>query len=494
MRRAITAAAIGNFITWFDFAAYGFLAVILGQIFFPSENPATSLLATFAAFGVAFLMNPIGGFVFGRLGDKVGRKKILATSIILMSASTFAVGLLPGYASIGLAAPVLLVALRIIQGFAAGGEPGGAATYLVESAARGRRARTVSFWHCSSYLANAAASILVLGLYALLGEAAMFDWGWRIPFLIAGPLGLVGLYLRLKLSDTAEFERLQESGEVSETPIKDVFATSRRQVIQVIGCIAFQAAAFYFIFVYMQTYLQSEVGFSFGMASTSTVTCDLDLRVRPVVGSLRPQARHHRRGHCQHRDRLSRVRGVRHRQRATGRDRTRRNGNLPGDVHVGLRGRVGRDLPQPSALRRILDRLQRLGSAVRRHRPVHLHLADLLDRKPTVPVDHPDRDGTDGNHLGGDAARDGRARRGRARRRGPGQTRSDPRRGVKPDGETGALTAGSQAPVRLVRQLPIAVAVSLQAQPGVTGQVSDSVYPVGKGSAGSRPTWLISVM
>src|SRR6478735_6790518 len=273
MRRAITAAAIGNFITWFDFAAYWFLAVLLGQIFFPSENPATSLLATFAAFGVAFLMNPIGGFVFGRLGDKVGRKKILATVIILMSLSTFAVGLLPGYATIGLAAPALLVTLRIIQGFAAGGEPGGAATFLVESARRGRRARTVSFWHCSSYLANAAASVLVLGLNAALSEAAMFEWGWRIPFLIAGPLGLVGLYIRLKLSDTAEFERLQSSGEVSRTPVKDALSTSHRQILQVVGCIALQAAAFYFIFVYMETYLQSEVGFSFGLASASTVTC-----------------------------------------------------------------------------------------------------------------------------------------------------------------------------------------------------------------------------
>lgn len=273
LRRAITAAAIGNFITWFDFAAYGFLAVLLGQIFFPSADPAASLLATFAAFGVAFLMNPIGGFVFGRLGDKVGRKKILATSIILMSASTFAVGLLPGYAAIGIAAPTLLVVLRIVQGFAAGGEPGGAATFLVESAMRGRRARTVSFWHCSSYLANAAASVLVLTLSAVLSEAAMFDWGWRIPFLIAGPLGLVGLYLRIKLNDTAEFERLQSSGEVSQTPIKDAWRSSRRQIAQVIGCIAFQAAAFYFIFVYMQTYLQSEVGFSFGLASASTVVC-----------------------------------------------------------------------------------------------------------------------------------------------------------------------------------------------------------------------------
>jgi MHS family proline/betaine transporter-like MFS transporter len=273
LRRAVTAAAIGNFITWFDFAAYGFLAVLLGQIFFPSADPAASLLATFAAFGVAFLMNPIGGLVFGRLGDRVGRKKILATAIILMSGSTFAVGLLPGYASIGIAAPILLVALRVLQGFAAGGEPGGAATFLVESAVRGRRARTVSFWHCSSYLANAAASVLVLILDALLSDDAMFHWGWRIPFLIAGPLGLVGLYLRIKLEDTAEFERLQSTGEVSQSPIKDAIGTSGRQIAQVVGCISFQASAFYFIFVYMQTYLQSEVGMSFGAATGSTITC-----------------------------------------------------------------------------------------------------------------------------------------------------------------------------------------------------------------------------
>ncbi|WP_020170088.1 MFS transporter [Gordonia polyisoprenivorans] len=273
MRRAVSAAAIGNFITWFDFAAYGFLAVILGDVFFPSSNPATSLLATFAAFGVAFLMNPVGGFVFGRLGDKLGRKRILATVILLMSFSTFAVGLLPGYAAIGITAPVLLVILRIIQGFAAGGEPGGAATFLVESARKGRRAQTVSFWHASSYLANAAASLLVLFLHAVLSDGAMHDWGWRIPFLIAGPLGLVGLYIRLRLSDTAEFERLQSEGEVSQSPVREAIATHWRQILQVIGCIALQGAAFYFIFVYMETYLQSQVGFSPIQASVSTIIC-----------------------------------------------------------------------------------------------------------------------------------------------------------------------------------------------------------------------------
>lgn len=273
LRRAITAAAIGNFITWFDFAAYGFLAVLLAKIFFPLADPLTSLLSTFATFGVAFLMNPVGGMFFGRLGDKIGRKRILATVITLMSLSTFAVGLLPGYNAIGLAAPALLVLLRIIQGFAAGGEPGGAATFLVESAKPGTEAVTVSFWHCSSYLANAAASALILGLHAVLTSSQMLEWGWRIPFLIAGPLGMVALYIRLRISDTAEFERLQQGGETSQNPIRDAVRGSWRQILQTIGCIALQAAAFYFIFVYMETYLQSERGFTSLQASVSTVIC-----------------------------------------------------------------------------------------------------------------------------------------------------------------------------------------------------------------------------
>ena len=283
MKRAVIAAAIGNFVTWFDFAAYGFLAVVLGQVFFPSDSEMISLLATFAVFGVAFLMEPVGAFFFGRLGDRIGRKKILATVILLMSLSTFLVGLLPGYAVVGIAAPIALVLLRLLQGFAAGGEPGGAATFLVEYAQRDRRARTVSVWHCSSYLSNVGASLLVLGLHALLTSEQMLSWGWRVPFLIAAPVGLIGLYLRLKLSDTPEFEALKASGNVSESPVREALTVNRRQVLQVIGCGAFQYTAFYFTFIYMETYTQSQLGLTGTQASMSTVVCLLAASVMIFV-------------------------------------------------------------------------------------------------------------------------------------------------------------------------------------------------------------------
>ncbi|WPB88170.1 MFS transporter [Streptomyces malaysiensis] len=272
-RRAVIAAAIGNFITWFDFAAYGFLAVTLGKVFFPSQDPTLSLLSTFAVFGVAFLMEPVGAFFFGRLGDRIGRKAVLATVILLMSLSTFTVGLLPGYETIGVSAPVLLLVMRLLQGFAAGGEPGGAATFLAEYSEQNKRAQTVSMWHASSYLSNAGASLLILGLNAGLSAEAMLSWGWRVPFLIAAPVGLVGLFVRLKLSDTPEFERLKESGEVSHHPVRDALTGSWKQILQVFGCGALQYAAFYFTNIYMETYIHSELGYSEVSAAVSTVVC-----------------------------------------------------------------------------------------------------------------------------------------------------------------------------------------------------------------------------
>lgn len=271
LKRAITAAAIGNFITWFDYATYGFLAIVIGNLFFPSGNPAVSLLASFAVFGVALLMQPVGAFLFGSLGDKLGRKTILATVVILMSGATATVGLLPTYDSVGILAPILLLVVRCIQGIAGGGEPGGAATFLVESARRDRRARTVSFWHSSSYFANIAASLLILGMHATLSHEQMYSWGWRIPFLIAAPIGIVGLFIRLKLSDTPEFENMKEHGELSDSPIREVLTKYRRQVLQVIGCGAFQYAVYYFVNIYMETYIKSQLNLSDTAASMSTV-------------------------------------------------------------------------------------------------------------------------------------------------------------------------------------------------------------------------------
>ncbi|MCO9051576.1 MFS transporter [Acinetobacter sp. UC24323] len=273
LRKGIIAAAIGNFITWFEYASYGFLAVILSNVFFPDTDKTTALLATFGAFGISFLMNPLGAFVFGQLGDKYGRKKILTTVILLMSGSTFAIGLLPSYAEIGLISPILMIILRMLQGFAAGGEPGGAATYLVESAKVGKKAHTVSYWHCSSYLANASAAAFILILTSIISTENLQAWGWRIPFLIAGLLGIVAYWIRTKMEDTAEFKALEEANDVCQAPVKEALKYHWKEILQTAGCMALQGAVFYFIFVYIQAYLVNELNLTFLQASISNVIC-----------------------------------------------------------------------------------------------------------------------------------------------------------------------------------------------------------------------------
>lgn len=271
VRRAVVAAGIGNFVEWFSYGIYGFLAPTLAALFFPSENRMASLLATFAVFGIAFLVNPLGGIFFGPLGDRYGRQRVLATVIILMAASTFLIGALPTHASVGVLAPVLLVVLRMVQGFSAGGEPAGAATFLLEYARPGRRAFSVAFWPVSSFLGNAFAAIVVFALYAVVPDNDMAGWGWRIPFLLCGPIGLVGLYIRLKMEDTPEFRALEAAGEVSEAPLREALRYSWRQILQAAGCFVLQFVAFYLILIYMQTYLIEELGLSSPAASLSTL-------------------------------------------------------------------------------------------------------------------------------------------------------------------------------------------------------------------------------
>lgn len=271
--KVLVATAIGNYITWFEFASYGFLAVIISRIFFPMDSPGLALLMTFGAFGVSFLMAPLGALFFGRLGDTVGRKRILVAVILLMSGSTFAIGLLPTYETLGVASPIILVLFRMLQGFASGGEPGGAATVLAESAEPTRRARTVSVWHCSSFLANASASALVFGLTSLISEEALEAWGWRIPFLLAGALGVIAYIIRRQLDETPTFLALEAANEKSRSPIKDVLSQNLKEVLQTTGCMAFQGAAFYFIFVYIETYLRVQLGLTYMLASVSNIVC-----------------------------------------------------------------------------------------------------------------------------------------------------------------------------------------------------------------------------
>jgi len=287
IRRAIVGASVGNTVEWFDFAVYGYLAVTLGAVFFPSEDPTISLLSSFAVFGVAFVMRPLGGLFFGPLGDRIGRQRTLAAVIILMSISTFAIALLPGYATIGIWAPILLVLARLLQGFSAGGEFGGASAFIAEYSPDNRRGFLVSWLEFSTLIGFILGSTSVLVLSSVLTEEALTSWGWRIPFLIAGPLGLIGLYIRLRLDDTPEFRALESAGEVSQSPFKETVTQNWKPILQVAGLVIIQNAGFYIVLTYMQTYITEQLGFSTTSASLSTVlTLLVGMVLIPPLGAL----------------------------------------------------------------------------------------------------------------------------------------------------------------------------------------------------------------
>ncbi|MCK7623985.1 MFS transporter [Streptomyces sp. RS10V-4] len=209
VRRAVKAAALGNAMEWFDFGIYSYLAITIGKVFFPTGSSTTSLLSSFATFAVAFLVRPLGGAYFGPLGDRIGRKKVLALTMIMMAAGTLCIGLIPSYAAIGLWSPALLILFRLIQGFSTGGEYGGASTFIAEYAPDKKRGFFGSFLEMGTLIGYTGAAGIVLVLNTALGPDAMLSWGWRIPFLVAGPLGLVGLYLRLRLDETPAFQKFE---------------------------------------------------------------------------------------------------------------------------------------------------------------------------------------------------------------------------------------------------------------------------------------------
>jgi MHS family proline/betaine transporter-like MFS transporter len=254
-RRVVAlATGVGNFTEWFDFAIYGFLAATLGRLFFPGASPAASLLASLAVFGVAFFMRPLGGFVLGAVGDRLGRRALLTLSIGLMGLATTLIGLLPTYEGAGLLAPVLLVLLRCVQGFSAGAEWTGSAAFLIEHTPVDRRGRYASVVSATAALATCAGGLLVLFLELNLTAEQMAAWGWRIPFLVAVPLTAVGVWVRLKIDETPVFQRLVETGARAEAPLRQ----SGRDVRAIALTFAFssvQGLGFYYLATYVVTYL-----------------------------------------------------------------------------------------------------------------------------------------------------------------------------------------------------------------------------------------------
>jgi len=264
LRRAIAAAAIGNCMEWFDFGVYSYVAAIIGKVFFPSDNTTTELLSSFGTFAVAFVARPFGGFFFGPLGDKIGRQSVLAATILLMAASTFVVGVLPGYASIGIWAPIALVVARLVQGFSTGGEYGGAATFMVEYAPNHRRGFHCSWLAFGTLAGFALGAGLVTIFTFFLPSDAMNSWGWRVPFLAAGPLGIIGVYLRVRLEDTPAFKKLQEHApDKSGSHVRELLSQLYelhtrywRELLIVIGFVVLLNVADYEFLSYMPSYLQ----------------------------------------------------------------------------------------------------------------------------------------------------------------------------------------------------------------------------------------------
>jgi MHS family proline/betaine transporter-like MFS transporter len=290
VRRAVGASAIGNATEWFDYGVYAYAAVYIGQAFFPSDDPAASTLGSLLVFAVSFIIRPIGGLVWGPLGDRIGRQRVLATTILLMAGATFLVGLLPGYATLGIAAPILLILLRVVQGFSTGGEYGGAATFMAEYAPDRKRGFLGSFLEFGTLAGFTFGALLVLLTETIVGPDAMAAWGWRLPFLIAAPLGLVGLYLRTKLEDTPCFRELEQAHETEEkttTEFRDLLVRYWRPLLQLGGLVVALNVANYTLLAYMPSYLQTEIGLSSDAALVLIIVGQLIMMVLlPFSGAL----------------------------------------------------------------------------------------------------------------------------------------------------------------------------------------------------------------
>ncbi|KAA9394817.1 MHS family MFS transporter [Kocuria coralli] len=255
LKRVITSSAIGQFVEFYDFVIYAYSAAVLAKLFFPSEDPVAGVLSVFAVYAVGFAIRPIGGIVFGLLGDKIGRRRVLVLVIVMMGAGTMAIGLLPTYEQIGILAPVLLVLCRLLQGFSAAGETMTSNAFVAEHSPRGKRGLYVSFTYSFTTLPSVAAAIIVWALIAGLGTEAYESWGWRIAFLIGGPMALVGLYIRSKISESPVFE----AAKAAEDETQVARSSSKKAIIQALALSAVGALGFYTLSGYMVSYLTTTV-------------------------------------------------------------------------------------------------------------------------------------------------------------------------------------------------------------------------------------------
>lgn len=263
MARVVTASSAGTAFEWYDFFIFGSLTPIIAKVFLSGLDPTGALVAALALFAVGFAFRPLGAILFGAMGDRVGRKATFLATVTLMGGATFLIGLLPTYEQAGIIAPILLIFLRVCQGTALGGEYGGAAIYVAEHAPDGRRGAATGWIQSSASFGLLAALLIIVATRTVVGEEAFASWGWRIPFLVSIVLLGISVWMRLKLSESPHFTKLQEDGEVSQAPLREAFADRqnlKRVMIAFFAIMCAQGAVWYYTFFYMQVFLEKSLG------------------------------------------------------------------------------------------------------------------------------------------------------------------------------------------------------------------------------------------
>ena len=263
MARVIIASSAGTAFEWYDFFIFGSLAPVISKVFFAGLDPTPALLAALALFAAGFAFRPLGALIFGVVGDRLGRKGAFLITVSLMGAATFLIGLLPTYAQSGVLGPWLLILLRILQGIALGGEYGGAAIYVAEHAHRDKRGASTGWIQSSASFGLLAALLVIVATRTSIGEEAFAAWGWRIPFLMSALLLAISVWMRAKLAESPEFQRLREEGDIAHAPLKEAFGNRKslkRVLTAFFGIMCAQGAVWYFTFFYLQVFLERSLG------------------------------------------------------------------------------------------------------------------------------------------------------------------------------------------------------------------------------------------
>lgn len=289
LRRSILGSALGNAVEWFDYGVYGYLTIYMATNFFGSQegDGGLGVTLTLATLALSFLVRPLGGIILGPLGDRFGRQKIMVLTVTMMTAATGVIGLLPTMSSVGILAPALLLLCRLVQGFSAGGEYGGAAVYMAESAPDQRRGFLGSFLEFGTTVGFILAAIVCTTLITVVGDDGMTAGWWRLPFLLTIPLGMTALYIRTRLGEPKVFSEATEEHETTKTPIRDTVRSHWRQILILMGFVVLLNVAFYLILGYMPTYMSSQLGHSTAQGNWMLVAImAVMLLVIPFMGSL----------------------------------------------------------------------------------------------------------------------------------------------------------------------------------------------------------------